>query len=318
MRESSERRAVWVGLFVFAGIALLIALVFMVGNLRGTFTQKMQVVGIFDDVNGLQSGNNVWFSGVKVGTVNDIRLYDQSQVLVTVNIDVNSMEYIRKDAKIKISSDGLIGNKILVIYGGSPQAGMVEVGDTLAVEKTLSSEDMLNMVQKNNENLLAITADFKAISAGIVAGEGSIGKLLIDTLMYDHVLASTASLEKASARIVQVMNALQTFTTDLNAPGGLPHDLVTDSVMVPSLQASIFRIESMVDTATTIINELKAISTDPNSTVGVLLRDEQTAAQLQQVIDNLESSTYKLDENLEALKHNFLLKGYFKKKEKGE
>lgn len=318
MNESSNRRGVWVGLFVFTGLALLIVLVLMVGNLRGTFSQKMQVVGVFDDVNGLQSGNNVWFSGVKIGTVDEIHLTQQSKVSVTVNVDVNAREYIRKDAKIKISTDGLIGNKILVIYGGTMAFDVIDVGDTLEVEKTLSSEDMLNMVQENNKNLLAITADFKVISAGLVAGQGSIGKLLQDTAVYENVLTTTASLDRASARIVQVMNDLHTFSQDLNTPGGLPHDLVTDSVIFPSLQASIFRMEAMVDTATLVINNLKAISTDPNSPVGILLRDEQTGAQLQQVIDNLESSTYKLDEDLEALQHNFLLRRFFREREKGE
>lgn len=100
---------------------------------------------------------------------------------------------------------------------------------------------------------------------------------------------------------------LAAFSQDLNTPGGLPHDLVTDSVIFPSLQASIFRMEAMVDSATLVINNLKAISTDPNSPVGILLRDEQTGAQLQQVIGNL-------DEDLEALQHNFLLRRFFRER----
>jgi phospholipid/cholesterol/gamma-HCH transport system substrate-binding protein len=316
MNESSSKRGVLVGLFVFIGLLLLISGILMVGNLHGTFTRKMQVMAIFDDVNGLQAGNNVWFSGVKVGTVSEIEFYKKSLVAVTVNIDLKAQEYIRKDAKIKVSADGLIGNKILVIYGGGFNAGQINVGDTLEVEETFSSEDMINMVQENNKNLLAITSDFKTISAGLAAGEGTIGKLLKDEEMYDHVLQTTSSLHKASAQMVQIMNTLQSFSKDLNEPGGLAHDLVTDSTTFPAIQASVLRVEQMLDTAAIFMNNLKTISSNPDTPIGVILQDEQAGAQLKQIIKNMESSTYKLDEDLEALQHNFLMRRYFKKKEK--
>ena len=95
----------------------------MVGNLRETFKNKLLVVAHFDEVNGLKKGNNIWFSGVKVGIVNSLTFYGKSQVEVSMNIATTVKQYIRKDAKVRISSDGLIGNKILVIYGGTENAG---------------------------------------------------------------------------------------------------------------------------------------------------------------------------------------------------
>jgi phospholipid/cholesterol/gamma-HCH transport system substrate-binding protein len=318
MNESANKRGVWVGLFVFIGILILIAGILMVGNLRGTFSRKMQVVAIFDDVNGLQEGNNVWFSGVKIGSVSDISFYGQSQVAVTVNIELNAQEYIRKDAKIKTSADGLIGNKILVIYGGTTNAGVIESGDTLKVEETFSSEDMLNMVQENNKNLLAITSDFKVISAGLAAGEGTIGKLLMDESIYDKVVQTTARLDQTAAGMAEVVKTLNTFSKDLNKSGGLAHELVADTTVFPAIRATVVRLEQMVDSAAILMNNLKDMSSNPNSPVGVIMQDEQAGAQLKQVIENLESSTYKLDEDLEALQHNFLLRRYFKKKKKEE
>ena len=105
MNESSNKRAVVVGIFVVIGIAFLITGILMVGSITGTFKQKMHVTSYFDEVEGLQKGNNVWFSGVKVGTVKGISLHGTSQVEVQVNIETAAQEYIRKDAKIKIRSD---------------------------------------------------------------------------------------------------------------------------------------------------------------------------------------------------------------------
>jgi phospholipid/cholesterol/gamma-HCH transport system substrate-binding protein len=66
--------------------------------------------------------------------VNSLNFYGKSKVEVNMNVAIKAQKYIRKDAKVKISSDGLIGNKILVIYGGTENFPEVEEGDTLMVE----------------------------------------------------------------------------------------------------------------------------------------------------------------------------------------
>src|ERR1017187_6441500 len=144
MNESPNKRAILVGLLILVGIIFLIAGILTIGNLHETFKRKMKVAARFEDVNGLQVGNNVWFSGVKIGTVNSMKFSGKSEVKVSFTIETNAQSYIRKDAKVKISADGLIGNKILIIYGGSSKSEEVVEGDTLSVEKTFSSDDMIN------------------------------------------------------------------------------------------------------------------------------------------------------------------------------
>ncbi|MCX6257280.1 MAG: MlaD family protein, partial [Bacteroidia bacterium] len=208
MNESPNKRAVLVGLFVIIGLLFLIGGILVVGNLRDTFKNKMEVVSLFDDVNGLQLGNNVWFSGVKIGTVKDLHFYGKSQVRVMMNIETKAQHYIRKDAKVKISSDGFLGKKILVIYGGTSNSVEIKEGDTLEVEKTFSSDDMINTLQENNKNLLAITSDFKTISKKLTAGEGTIGKLLNDNTVYSNIRAAIMSLQSASEKAQQLVNSL--------------------------------------------------------------------------------------------------------------
>jgi phospholipid/cholesterol/gamma-HCH transport system substrate-binding protein len=55
-----------------------------------------------------------------------------------------------------------------------------------------------------------------------------------------------------------------------------------------------------------------------NAPLGMLLRNEEAGADMSVTLKNLNSSSKKLDENLEALQHNFLLRGFFKKKAKRE
>lgn len=323
MNESPNKRAIIVGLFVFLGLIFLIVGVLMIGDLHETFKKKMQVISRFDDVNGLQTGNSIWFSGVKIGTVSKINLYGPSQVVVNLKIDINAQQYIRKDAMVKISTDGLIGNKILVIYGGTSQYGEIQEGDTLAVEKSFSSEDMINTLQKNNENLLEITTDFKSVSKNIksisqklTTSEGSVGKLINDDLLYNNINTAALSLKNASAKAQELTTSLAGFSANLNKKGSLANDLVTDTVIFNSIKNTVFQLQEIADTTARFISNLKEAGSNPRTTVGVLLHDEKSGTHLKATIKNLESGSKKLDEDLEALQHNFLLRKFFKKKEK--
>jgi len=316
MKESPNRRAVIVGVFVFIGLIFLLAGILIVGNLRETFKRKMNVVSLFEDVAGLQKGNNIWLSGVKIGTVDNLNFYGKSQVEVRMSIDTKAQKYIPKDSKVKISNDGLIGNKILVIYGGTEESLVVQEGDTLGVEKTFTSEDVINTLQENNKNLLAITNDFKAISRKMASGEGTIGKLLNDSSLYENINAATKSLQTATIKAQQLIGSLETFSSNLNKKGTLANELTTDTVVFKSVKSSVLQLQQMADTATVFIANLKKAGKNPNSAIGVLLHDEEAGALLKESLKNLESSSKKLDEDLEAAQHNFLLRGYFKKKAK--
>lgn len=318
MDESQKKRNVIVGIFVFIGLIFLLAGILMVGNLRDTFNRKMELISRFDDVNGLQQGNNIWYSGVKIGTVSDLRFYGKSQVEVTLNIKTSTRKYIRKDAKVKIGSDGLIGNKILVIYGGTDQFPMVEKGDTLAVEKTFSSDDVLNTLQNNNENILQITNDIKLITKKLTTGEGTIGKLLQDSSVYLNVNTVLISLQAASANAQKLIGSLTEFSLGLNKKGTIMNELTNDTVVFKSIKASVTQLQQMTDTATVFISNLKQAGSNPNTMLGVMIHDEGAGLRLKETIKNIESSSVKLDDDLEAVQHNFLLRGFFRKKAKNQ
>lgn len=318
MRESPNRRAVIVGLFVFIGLIFLISGILMVGNLHETFKKKMTVTSFFDDVNGLQAGNNIWFSGVKVGTVKAIQFHSRNAVEVTMRIDVKTQEYIRQDAKVKISTDGLIGNKILVIYGGSGKVGPIQEGDTLEVEKTVSQEDMLKILQESNKNLNSITTDFKSISKKLDSGEGTMGKLLNDNSLYDNANKTILSLQQTSAKGQQLLNILNTYTAKLNQEGTLANELVSDTIVFNSIKEFAQRLKQIADTTAVLVTQLKTISKDTTTSIGVLLHDKEEGARLKETLKNLESSSRKLDEDLEAAQHSWPLKKGFKKLEKAK
>lgn len=306
MSEPINKRAIGVGVFIILGLLLLLGGVLTIGNLHSTFQKKMTVSTIFGNVGGLQSGNNIWFSGVKIGTVKKIEFYGLSQVKVILNINKESKQFIRKNAKVKISTDGLIGNKILVIYGGTAEYAEVEEGDTLVNEVQLSTEEMMNTFQQSNLNILALTNK-------LVNGEGTVGKLLTNDDVYRSLDATTHSLNRASLDAERLIGSLASFSAKLNKSGSFANDLVTDTVLFNSMKNSVIELKQIMDTVNVFVSNLKEAGSNPKSPVGVLIHDETAGANLKATIANLESSSVKLDKNLEAMQHSFPLKRYFKK-----
>lgn len=318
MSEPVNKRGIWVGIFIVIGISFLVGAVLTIGNLRSTFQQKMTVWTIFDDVNGLQSGNNIWFSGVKIGTVKEMELYGRSQVKVTLNISLDAQKYIRKNSMAKIGTDGLIGNKIIVIYGGTPDSPQIEEGDRLRNETMISSDDILETLQENNLNILKLT---KQLSNG----EGTLGKLIQSDSVYRSIASTARSIELASADARQLISSLSHFSHDMNSfgnklnqKGTLVDNILTDTVTYASVRQSVRQLERTMDTISVLVSKLKEAGENTKSPVGVLLYDEDAGKHVKETIRNLENSSETLEEDLEALKHSFLLRRYFKKKEKAK
>ena len=74
MKSTGNTRAIVVGIFVFLGVAIFIVTVLTLGSQHKTFESSITVKTFFENVNGLQKGNNIWFSGVKVGTIGRVSL----------------------------------------------------------------------------------------------------------------------------------------------------------------------------------------------------------------------------------------------------
>ncbi|HOW41877.1 MAG TPA: hypothetical protein PL123_15135, partial [Bacteroidales bacterium] len=239
-------------------------------------------------------------------------------VEVVMDIDAKSTQFIHKDASVKLGTDGFIGNRILIIYGGTEKVATIDEGDTLSYVKTLSTEDLITTLQANNENLKSITGDFKIISRKLAEGEGTVGKLLNDDSFYNKINAAAASLQTVSAKAQQLITSLATYSEGLKKEGTLAYELTADTVVFSSIKASVTRLNQIADTAAILISDLKKAESNAKTPIGTLLHDEETGEDLRQTIKNLEVTTIRLNEDLEGLQHSFPLKRYFKKKEKAE
>jgi len=323
--EQQNKRSIIVGAFVFLALVIFVLGVMTLGGQKSLFNNAATVNAVFKEVNGLQAGNNVWFAGVKIGTVQKVTIQENGQVKVDMNIEEDYLPVIKKDTRAKVGSDGFIGNKLVVLSGGSANAPVVENGSTLQVEQAAGMEEMMATFQENNKNLLAITGNFKTISEQMVSGKGNIGRLLNDEQLFNDLQSTVTTIKVAAANAQQMIATASDYTNKLTAKGSLANELATDTVIFSRLRSTVRQIDALSVQANDVVLTLSEASknfnnklNDNTNSVGLLLNDKETAAEIRATIKNLQASTQKLDENMEALQHNFLLRGFFKNRDKAK
>jgi phospholipid/cholesterol/gamma-HCH transport system substrate-binding protein len=317
--NQENKRSVLVGLFVLIGIVILVLGIMTLGGQQKKFVKAIHVKAVFDDVGGLQPGNNIWFSGVKIGTVRKINFFGDSQVEVEMNVEEKVVEFIRKNSKATISSDGLIGNKIIVIYGGTTDYPPVEEGDRLEAIMPLDTDQMMETLQVNNQNLVDITNDLKVLTSKIAAGEGIVGAVLTDSVLAVNFRTILSNLERASVNSNKMIADLNTFTSKLNKKGTLMNDLVTDTSIVPDLKATIESLKVTSANTQALTKEFAGITDKLNSkdnSLGMLLNDPEFAKSLKSTLENADSASYNLNKGMEALEYTWPFNKGFKRKAK--
>lgn len=317
--RNDNKKSVIVGIFVLVGIIIFVTGVLTLGGQQKKFVKSIRLNAVFDDVAGLQTGNNVWFSGVKIGTVRNINFYGDSQVEIVMAVESKVKDYIRKDSKATISSDGLIGNKIIVIYGGTTQAPPVEDGDRLMAEMPLDTDKMMETLQENNKNLVTITENLKVLTGKIAQGDGIVGAVMTDSVLADNFKNILSNLDRASVNSNRMLIELNKFAATLNEEGTLIYDLTHDKELYKSLQGSIESLQATADNANVLTNNLNEVTSklsDRDNTMGMILNDEEFASRLKNTLIYADSSTMNLNRGLEALEYTWPFRRGFKRMNK--
>src|SRR6187402_336270 len=129
MDAQNPKFKIRLGLFVIVGVGLFILGIFIIGKQKNLFDPVFTLTATFHDIGGLQVGNTVRFSGINVGTVDNIAIINDSTVKVDMLIKKDVQRFIKTDSNAGIGSEGIIGDKVIVLsQGGSANAKVVKSG----------------------------------------------------------------------------------------------------------------------------------------------------------------------------------------------
>jgi phospholipid/cholesterol/gamma-HCH transport system substrate-binding protein len=204
-----------IGLFTFIGLLVLIAAVFFIGNQKSLFSATFKLTGSFNNVNGLQVGNNVRFAGINVGVVDDINIVNDTSVNVVISVDNDVKKFVKKDARMSIGSDGLMGDKLIVLMpGGANTTAMVNDGDKIGSVNPIDVDKIIGKFTKMADNAGSLIDNLSQIVAKVNNGQGSIGRLLNNDKMAREMEGTIAQAKKT---IKNVHQTSATLNDDLEA-----------------------------------------------------------------------------------------------------
>lgn len=316
--EKSNSQKIQLGIFVIIGTLVFLAAIYFIGNKQNMFGNTSHLKAVFVNVNGLQPGNNVRYAGIDIGTVKEIEMMNDTTISVQMIIDNKIMEHIKKNAIATISSDGLVGNMIINIIPGKGAAEKVENGDTIQSYSRIGTDAMLETLNVTNENAAMLTADLLKITQEITQGNGTIGLLIRDTLMAQDLKATMSYLRQTSKGTSESVANLNKLITDLNRKDNVIGTL-NDTVVANRMKKIIINLEKSSTEIDKVVTNLNATITnvkEGKGAINYLSNDPKLVKQIDSTITNINKASIKLNEDLEALKHNFLFRGYFKKQAK--
>ncbi len=319
MVKTAARNNIRLGLFVIIGTILLVVASYLIGNNKSMFSKTFSISAKFNNVNGLILGNNVRFSGIVVGTVKDIEMESDTLIKVRMAIEEKMQQYIKKDAIATIGSDGLVGSMIINIIPGKNNAPLVQDNDEISSYSRIATEDMLSTLNVTNENAAMLTADLLKVSQSLTKGKGTMGRLLNDTVMASNLEKIVINLkltsEQANIAFAKLNKMVNTIDLKESTAGILLSDTISGNQMrqvIANLQSTSLKMEEITKEVQVLVKNVK----EGEGALDYLTKDTLLVQKLDATLNNIESGTEKFDENMEALKHNFLFKGYFKKLEK--
>jgi phospholipid/cholesterol/gamma-HCH transport system substrate-binding protein len=306
------------GIFVTSGILFLIFSLYMIGRNKNLFSSTFNISANFNNVNGLAPGNNVRFAGIDVGTVGRIEIMSDTLVRVTMVLEKDVKKFIKKNAIASVGTDGLIGNKLININSQPKPAPTIEEGDVIVSLRPIESDEMLRTLNVTNENMAAISTDLKKITQKINNSNG-LWRLLTDTTVVHDVKEAGRNLKNAGSKISAVVDEAADLMKNVQHGKGLAGAILSDSTLSKKLRVAVANIEEVSNRSvqlTTNLNDILKQVKYGKGTAGALVSDTAMERKLRQSIMHVEQGTQRFNENMEALKHNFLFRGYFKKQEK--
>ncbi len=332
----NTKNMIQLGVFVTIGTILFVVGIYYLGNSKNLFGNTITIYSDFRNVNGLQPGNNVRFSGINVGSIEEISIINDTTLRVNMIIQEDVKGFIKKNAIASIGTDGLVGSALVNINPRKSDMPPVEDQDIIQSYSRVETDEVLETLGTTSDNIALLSLKLLEVTEKMNEGEGMLSTLLNDASLSKDIEHSVNSIKQVSANLATMSSDLNNTLTNVQEGEGLLGYLLTDSTLMIELEGIVQRADTVMTDqiepvfadlkkATDEINafaiELQKMATEVNDgkgAIGTLLKDDETDAQLKETLKNVNETSIKLNENMEALRSNWFFRKYFKKKAKEE
>lgn len=312
------------GLFVIAGMVFLVVLLYFIGKNRNIFHPSFLLKTHFQHIQGLQPGNNVRYAGIQAGAVKTINILNDTLIEVVLDVDNKFKNIIRQNALVSIGNDGFVGNKIVNIEPVKEEAAFVEEGYLLVSKEALDTDAALRTLSNTNRDIADIAHELKTLLTNINRNPALV-KLVTSDEIPNDIKAALADIRKAARQLqlsaTEVNKLLDSVSQGKGSLGAILQDTVIyANLLITSEKIKLAGEESnrITRQVSQVVQSLKDNIDHGKGPVQAILRDSSMTHSLQNSLDNIEKGTSNFSQNMEALKSNFLFRGYFRKLDKKE
>lgn len=324
------------GLFVILALTLFTIGLYNIGNKRNMFGSSVMVSTFFSNVKGLQQGNNVRYSGINIGNIKNIEVVNDTTLRVEMLLQKRVLDFLKKDAVASIGTDGLVGNMIVNISPGEGRGALIADGDILQSYSSLETEEMLNALGSTTDNIALLTIELLELIEKVNKGEGSLAMLINDRRTAENLVETTQNLRSTSENLEILSAQMQANIDKMTKGKGLWGYLSRDTTFERDMQSITAGMDSLINRRTAPILDNLLISSEnlaatteevtqlvesidlESGLLGTVMNDSLVAHNFKNTLENLDESMLKLNENMEAVQHNFLFRRYFKKQKSKE
>jgi len=275
MTDEYIKRIRWaklrVGIVITAALVVMFLAIMFSGHIEDIFSPQAVIYADFSDVRGLRPGAPVWFSGIEIGKVRSMAFHKGREIRVSLAIERDVLQHLRKDSSATILTLGLLGDKYLELGAGSSEAAALRAGDSLVGSTQLEFQDIMEKSKESISRLNDLAKRLDSFIAMIEEGQGTLPMLLKDRALYDNVTDAAKNLSLAIRKVEQ--------------GNGTLGRLLSDDKLYVKLESSVSNIKEFSEG----LNE-------SNGTLNKLVKDKE-------LYDRFLSASSSLDEFTKKLAH---------------
>ncbi|MBU3713726.1 MAG: MCE family protein [Ferruginibacter sp.] len=319
MIKKSVANNIKLGAFVIASLIFLIMIFYMIGKNKHLFGANFTVKARFENVQGLKIGNNVRFGGIDIGTVKKIEIINDTLMEVVMTVDHKLKKILRKNAIASIGTDGLVGNKVINIEANRLPDHAAEENDILLTQKSVNTDEMMRTLDRTNNDVNIVAENLKIITQKINKSQG-LWDLITNRKIAIHFNKTAENIEKASMEANKIGVNTNQIIRKISNGRGILGKMISDTLLYSNFNQTIvnfkkagIRTDSFLLKAENMINNIESEINYGKGPIHALLVDSSNTLLFKKSMLNIEKGTEGFNEIIDAMKHHFLFRRYFKR-----
>jgi phospholipid/cholesterol/gamma-HCH transport system substrate-binding protein len=306
--DKPRPRAIAVGAFMIGGLFLFALGLFLIGSRKMIFTERFEVRTQFAHIAGLEGGAKVRVAGMDAGEVKEIHVprSPSAKFLVVMAVRSDMHAIVRTDSIASIQNDGLVGNKFVQIEAGTDAAPQVADKGTIAGEEPVEIADLVKKMSDTidtvNDTIGEVQDEVQlALSAATTAAQSA-------QALVQESSGDVRAITEAGRRITTNISAI---VADVRAGRGSVGKLLTDDAFYAQVRDISGQAQKTIANLREVTEQAKQAITDLRGQNGPM---KGLTGNLEQTLASARDAMADLADNTEALKHNFLFRGYFNRR----